>query len=202
MTRRGLPTALLVAAVAVALVPAAAHGAKKKKGPVPDVEFAVAVYEEADGTVRFGVNAEGALRVDVTFEGVRQNAASVHPSDHWWNVYFPGALRDCYRIVVHAANNAGRVERTIGAGRLGTPGCNSCDEAEHSRAVAAHKVKRARVHLRNADSGEERRDARRHLRRAKRRLDRAEQRLEQCLAQRAAVTPTGRVPGVGSSFGD
>jgi hypothetical protein len=195
MTVRSRVAIVLVAALAVALVPAAVTAAKKKKGTPPQVELAVAVYEEADGTVRFGVNVEGAERVDVSFEGVRQNAVSVHPSDHWWDVYFPGALRDCYRIVVHAANADGSVDRAVGAGRLGTAGCASCDEAEHSRAIAQHKVKRARAHLRNADSAEERRKARRHLRRANRRLDRAEQLLAQCQAQRAGEIPRGLAPG-------
>ena len=187
MSGRARLAALLLAALAIALIPAATTGAKKK-GPVPEVEFAVAAYEEADGTVRFGVNAENATRVDITFEGERRNAVSVTQTDYWFEQYFPGGLRDCYRIVVHAANDAGRVERAIGAGRLGTAGCQSCDEAEHSRAIAAHKVRRARARLRRADTGEELRHARRHLRRAKRRLDRAEQRLEQCLAQRAALS--------------
>jgi hypothetical protein len=164
---------------------APAHAAKKKQKGLPDVDFAVAVYEEANGTVEIAVNVHDAHRVRITFEGATQDAGTQAPQTTWWSAVFEGGLRDCYRIVVHASNDRGGVDRRVGAGRLGTAGCVDCSEAESAVARADHKVKRARKLLRRADSPGERRDAKRKLRRAERRLDRAEQRLENCLSQRA-----------------
>jgi hypothetical protein len=180
-------TWLAIVAVAVAAMGATSAQAAKAKR-VPSIEFAVAVYEEANGSVKMAVKVEGASHVSISFEGARRDAVRTVASDQWWNADFNGTVRDCYRIVVHAANERGQVDRRLGAGRLGTAGCANCDEAEQARARAHHKVKRARALLRDADSQGERRHARHRLRRAKRRLDGAEQRLESCLAQREVAS--------------
>jgi hypothetical protein len=184
--RRIAPVVLAALAIAaMAAVPA--HAAKKKEKGLPDVDFAVAVFEEANGTVEIAVNVHDANSVRITFEGATHDAATQAPQTTWWSAIFEGSVRDCYRIVVHASNDRGSADRRIGAGRLATAGCVDCSEAESAAAQAHHKVKRARTLLRRADSADERRDAKRRLRRAERRLDRAEQRLESCLAQRAAA---------------
>jgi hypothetical protein len=123
MARIAKPTALLLAMLLAVAALAPAAQAKKRGRGAPSVDFAVAVYEEAEGTVGIAVKVRRADRVSVDYAGERQNAVPTPGSFWWWDARFPGASSQCYPIVVRASNARRTVTKSMGAGMLGTPGC-------------------------------------------------------------------------------
>jgi hypothetical protein len=121
-TQSGM-AAVLVLVIAMAVAAPAGQAAKKRGKHAPRVDFAVAVFEEAEGTVGFAVKVRNATRVSVEFEGARQDAAPTPATPWWWDARFPAGSRQCYPIVVRASNTRRKVTKSIGAGMLGTPGC-------------------------------------------------------------------------------
>jgi hypothetical protein len=173
--------ALAAIVLIAALSPAAAYGGKDRK-KLPQVDFAVAAFEESKGRVGIAVKVQRASEVTVVYAGAQSEAVKVVATTFWWDTEFDAIAQDCYRIVVQARNEHGAVSRRIGAGRLGTAGCADCGDAELSVSRARHKVKKAKAAVRKADSARDRRAARHRLRKAKARLARAEQRLDVCLS--------------------
>src|SRR5829696_2262746 len=115
--------AVLVLVIAMAVAAPAGQAAKKRGRHAPRVDFAVAAFEEAEGTVGIAVKVRNAARVSVEFEGVRQDATPTPGSSWWWDARFPAASQQCYPMVVRASNARGAVKKSTGAGMLGTPGC-------------------------------------------------------------------------------
>ena len=181
LTNRIRALALVGAVIALGALAPLAH-AGKKADKLPRADFALAVFEQAEGRVGIAVKVENATSVTVVYNGATREAVNILPAIFWWSVEFNGGPQDCYRIVVRARNQHGTISRQLGAGRLGTAGCSDCGDAEQAVARAHHKVKHARAALRRADSPSERRAAKRRLAKAKKRLARADQRLQACLA--------------------
>lgn len=117
--------ALLLVITLASVVLATPEGlAKKKKSKhLPSIDFAVASYEEADGTVGIAVKVRRTDGVSIRYQGVPREAAPTPAQDYWWETRFEAPAQQCYPVVVRAVNRRGAVKRSIGAGLVGTPGC-------------------------------------------------------------------------------
>ena len=114
----------LAALAALALLPADA-AAKKRKKHLPQIDVAMATYEESEGGVTFALRVERADSVVVTYHGQRSEAFRQNAMPDWWQTpVFAGAPAvNCYRIQVTARNQRRAITREVEAGRLGTRGC-------------------------------------------------------------------------------
>jgi hypothetical protein len=108
--------------LALSLVPPG-DAAKKKRRHLPDVRFALASWQETTGELGIAVTVGNATDVSITYQGATKPAANPVAQPQWWEAGFTGPAQDCYRIVVRAHNSHGGVKTEIGAGRLGTDGC-------------------------------------------------------------------------------
>ena len=76
--------------------------------------------------VRMDKGGRSERKVQITYDGVRKNAAALDrpPLSFYETGPFSAPVRDCYRVTVRAQNRYGTTTRTMRAGRMGTDGCD------------------------------------------------------------------------------